>query len=263
VVEQHPYAAAGVSVDNGVGDQLGQAQHRGVSGVLVDAPLVEGVLKEPAGFGDGWVLGCDVVDGDERSVRNRLVRQRPVRARLAALGTEWEALAVRAAREVPARVVASGTSPMPVRPEHVHDSRYDQMVERFGTTEAEHLVCGCHVHVSVASDEEAVGVIDRIRVWLPAWLAINANSPFWQGQDTGYASFRSQAMVRWPSAGPTEVFGSAAAYHRIVSDMVASRVLLDEDMVYFDAACRRTTRPSKSGLPMSAPTPGTRCFSLV
>jgi carboxylate-amine ligase len=109
------------------------------------------------------------------------------------------------------------------------------MVERFGITAAEHLVCGCHVHVSVASDEEAVGVIDRIRVWLPVLLAISANSPFWQGQDTGYASFRSQAMVRWPSAGPTEVFGSAAAYHRIVSGMVASRVLLDEDMVYFDA----------------------------
>ena len=29
--------------------------------------------------------------------------------------------------------------------------------------------------------------------WLPMLTAISANSPFWQGQDTGYASYRSIA----------------------------------------------------------------------
>jgi carboxylate-amine ligase len=124
---------------------------------------------------------------------------------------------------------------MPVTPRPVAKPRYEQMVERFGLTTTEHLTCACHVHVSVESDAEAVGVLDRIRVWLPTLLAISANSPFWQGQDSGYASFRSQAMARWPSAGPTEVFGSAPAYRKMVSDMVASGVLLDEGMVYFDA----------------------------
>lgn len=37
-------------------------------------------------------------------------------------------------------------------------------------------------------------MLDRIRVWLPALLAVSANSPFWQGEDTRYASFRSQLM---------------------------------------------------------------------
>jgi len=40
---------------------------------------------------------------------------------------------------------------------------------------------------------------------------------------------------RWPSSGPTEVFGSAERYHRRVAHMVASGVILDEGMVYFDA----------------------------
>jgi carboxylate-amine ligase len=89
--------------------------------------------------------------------------------------------------------------------------------------------------VSVESDEEGVGVIDRVRVWMPVLLALSANSPFWRGEDSGYASYRSQVLSRWPSWGPTDLFGSAAAYHRRVREMVLSSVILDEGMVYFDA----------------------------
>jgi carboxylate-amine ligase len=109
------------------------------------------------------------------------------------------------------------------------------MAGHFGLTTAEQLTCGCHVHVEVASDDEGVGVLDRIRVWLPVLLALSANSPFWQGTDSGYASFRSQAWNRFPSAGPTQGWGSAAAYHREVDLMVSSGVLLDRHMAYFDA----------------------------
>ncbi|WP_435742332.1 carboxylate-amine ligase [Nocardioides sp. SYSU DS0663] len=148
---------------------------------------------------------------------------------------QWRALTVRSAREVGARALAAGTSPLPVRPQPQHDERYQEMTDRYGLTAAEHLLSGCHVHVSVADDEEGVGVLDRVRPWLHALLALSANSPFWQGQDSGYASFRSQAIVRWPSAGPYPAFGSAAAYRRTVEAMVGTEVLLDPDMVYFDA----------------------------
>ena len=111
------------------------------------------------------------------------------------------------------------------------------MAERFGIVTSEQLTCGCHVHVSVASDEEAVGVLDRIRVWLPSLLALSANSPFWQGRDTGYASFRSPVLGRWPVSGPTDIFGSAEGYRAVVGGMLASEVILDEGMVYLDARC--------------------------
>jgi carboxylate-amine ligase len=65
--------------------------------------------------------------------------------------------------------------------------------------------------------------------------ALTANSPYWKGQDTGYASYRIQAWSRWPSSGPTDVFGSAAAYREVVDQMVATGSLLDVAMVYFDA----------------------------
>ena len=113
--------------------------------------------------------------------------------------------------------------------------RYLRMAEQFGPTVQEVLTCGSHVHVGVSSPEEGVAVVDRIRAWLPVVLALSANSPFSDGRDTGYASYRSQLWARWPSAGPTDVFGTLEAYQAVVRSMVESGVLLDEGMVYFDA----------------------------
>jgi carboxylate-amine ligase len=113
------------------------------------------------------------------------------------------------------------------------------MVEEFGLTAAEQLTCGCHVHVQIDSEPEGVAVLDRIRGWLPCLLALSTNSPFWQGQDSGYASFRSQVWGRWPSAGPTELFGSAENYHATTRAMLDSETLLDLGMVYFDARLSR------------------------
>ncbi|MEW1963165.1 glutamate--cysteine ligase [Microbacterium sp. NPDC077644] len=148
---------------------------------------------------------------------------------------EWRSNAITAARRAGARVIAAGTSPLPVASSIVEKPRYLQMVEHFGLTTSEALTGGCHVHVSVESDDEGIAVLDRIRGWLPVLLALSANSPFWHGDDTKYASFRSQAMGRWPTAGPPEAFGTAQAYHELVDTMIASGAILDQGMIYFDA----------------------------
>jgi carboxylate-amine ligase len=147
----------------------------------------------------------------------------------------WREKARAAAAETGALVLASGTTPLPVRPDTVDDPRYRRIAERFGLTASEQLSCGCHVHVSVESDDEAVAVLDRVRVWVPTLLALSANSPFWQGEDSGYASYRSQVLVRWPTNGPTEIHGSARAYADHLRQLTATGVPLDEGMAYFDA----------------------------
>lgn len=147
----------------------------------------------------------------------------------------WRAKASSAAAEAGARLVASATSPVVVESRQVRTHRYDRIAERFGLITTEQLTCGCHVHVAVSSAEEAIGVLDRIRVWLPTLLALSANSPFWQGHDTSYASFRTQVMSRWPVSGPTDVFGSFKRYREVVDGLLAADVILDEGMLYFDA----------------------------
>jgi glutamate---cysteine ligase / carboxylate-amine ligase len=148
-------------------------------------------------------------------------------------------MAAKAAERVGVQVVAMGTSPMVVEPSVTGLSRYRQMAAEFGLTAQEQLTCGCHVHVQVSSDEEGIAVLDRIRPWLAPLLALSANSPFWQGRDSGYASFRYQAWGRWPSSGPANLFGSARAYHGVVQAMADTGTVLDEGMIYFDARLSR------------------------
>lgn len=149
------------------------------------------------------------------------------------------AIADRAAQDVGIRAAALGTSPLPCDPHPVQLRRFAAMADEYALTAREQLTCGCHIHVSVDSPEEGVAVLDRIRIWLPVLIALSANSPFWHGQDTGYASYRSQVWNRWPSAGPVEILGSPDAYHQLVHDMVSTGVALDEGMIYFDARLSR------------------------
>ncbi|MEV5434272.1 glutamate--cysteine ligase [Streptomyces sp. NPDC052701] len=143
--------------------------------------------------------------------------------------------AARHAGDIGCTVAALATSPLPVSPSVGLNRRYQWMEEQYGIATREQLVMGCHVHVSVESDEEGVAVVDRMRPWLSVLAALSVNSPFWQGKDSGYNSYRSRVWQRWPSAGPTEIFGSAERYHRRVADMVATGTILDEGMIYFDA----------------------------
>ena len=98
----------------------------------------------------------------------------------------------------------------------------------------EQQVCGCHVHVGVADPEIAIQVVNAARPWLPVLLALSANSPFWQGRDSGYASFRSEVWKRWPTAGTPGLFGSRAEYDQLVHDLLAVEAIDDPARIYWD-----------------------------
>jgi len=148
---------------------------------------------------------------------------------------ERRAVARRFALEHDVDIAAIATNPGKLRPRATPDDRYLRMVNEFGLLAREQLTCGQHIHVSVDSRAEGVAALDRIRGWLPVLLALSANSPFWQEQDTGYASFRTVLWGRWPSAGPTELFGDDAGYDAAVRRLLETGAALDDGMVYFDA----------------------------
>jgi glutamate---cysteine ligase / carboxylate-amine ligase len=202
------------------------------------APVAEELLVRSAGPGTRTASPGAFTALEAELQLQQVETATPPRTDLQLLRTDLRARrssADRMARSIGARVAALATSPLPAEPHLTATPRYLAMRQEFGLTCLEQLTCGCHIHVAVTSDEEGVAVLDRIRPWLPVLTAIAANSPFWNGVDTGYAAFRAQAWGRWPSSGPTELFGSAAAYHATVAQMVATGSLLDTAMVYFDA----------------------------
>jgi carboxylate-amine ligase len=113
--------------------------------------------------------------------------------------------------------------------------RYRDMVDTYGEVARTGGTCGMHVHVDIDSDEEGVAAIDRIAPWLPVLLALSSNSPFVDGRDSGYASWRAQVWSRWPSAGPTERFGSVERYRAVCRMLLDTGAARDDGMLYFDA----------------------------
>ncbi|MER5450908.1 glutamate--cysteine ligase [Streptomyces sp. NPDC002764] len=133
-------------------------------------------------------------------------------------------------------MVAAGTAPLaPAASGHpTADPRYHHMVEEYRQVADEQLICGAQVHVDVPDRDTAVGIMCVLSPWLPVLLALTASSPFWQGSDTGYASWRTLLWQRWPTAGPVGCFSDAADYDAAVDGLVRSGVISDAGMIYYD-----------------------------
>jgi carboxylate-amine ligase len=212
----------------------GTGRPRAVAGTVLRA--AQQVVASPGDDGGAGPVASEALEF-ELQLQQLETNTQPCGA-LDDLGREirrCRALAADAAARAGVQVAALATCPVPVEPQIVGKTRYQKMAGVFGLTAQEQLTCGCHVHVEVSSPEEGVAALDRIGPWLAILLALSANSPFWQGQDSSYASFRYQAQGRWPCSGPTQAFGSARAYQETVQQMARTGTLLDAGMVYFDA----------------------------
>lgn len=161
-------------------------------------------------------------------------------ATLAEVRAELERLR-RRLREAAARagcsVIASGTHPL-AAPEDSEvnpaKERYRRLEREFQAVAREQLVNGCHVHVGIADRDEAVEVLARVRPWLATVVALAANSPFWIGADSGYASYRTEVWARWPLTGVPEPLGSRADYDGLVAALQAVEALPDATFLYWD-----------------------------
>lgn len=145
-------------------------------------------------------------------------------------------LVIAAAEEKGVRLGAAGTHPF----SHWRDQdltprpRYHTTTRHFQQIGRELLIYGCHVHVAVPSRRMALEVINRARVWLAPLIALAANSPFWLGNDTGYASFRTEVWSRFPMSGPPGVFVSYEEYEQLVKQLAATGVVSDPTRIYWD-----------------------------
>ncbi|MFJ4672317.1 carboxylate-amine ligase [Kitasatospora purpeofusca] len=140
-----------------------------------------------------------------------------------------------AARETGCRLAACGAAPfnwrrpVPVTP----TARYRAMHSRAPRLTDEQLIAGMHIHVGVPGRQAGVVVLNRLRPWLPLLVALAANSPMWQGQDSGFASWRTLVFGRWPASGAPPSFADAADYRHRVDELVAGGLIPDTGQVYW------------------------------
>lgn len=141
-----------------------------------------------------------------------------------------------AARGLGLAVVASGTPVLgdvvpPLITEH---PRYGVGIANYRALHDEQTICAGHVHVHLPDRERAVLVSNHLRPWLPVLIAMFANSPFWAGRDTGYASWRALTWSKWPVAGPPPYFRSLAHFDETVAALTASGALVDPGTIFWD-----------------------------
>ena len=115
------------------------------------------------------------------------------------------------------------------------ESDYVDLADRYALLAHEQNVCGCHVHVGISDRELAIAALNFVRPWLPVLLALSSSSPFWDGTDTGYASYRAEIFGRWPTAGPPEPFRDRADYDDVVAQLLASESIDTPSRIYWDA----------------------------
>jgi carboxylate-amine ligase len=133
-------------------------------------------------------------------------------------------------------IVSSGSHPLDFEEASrvTREPKYLQLERDYRLVTHEQMVAGCHVHVGLTDPEAVIQVMNRARPWLAVLLALTANSPFWKGRDSGYASFRTEVWRRWPTAGIPEAFASRAEYDEVVDALLAVDGIDDPARIYWD-----------------------------
>ncbi|HET8878692.1 MAG TPA: glutamate--cysteine ligase [Arthrobacter sp.] len=103
--------------------------------------------------------------------------------------------------------------------------RYAKLIDRTQWWGRQMVIYGVHVHVGLDSRDKVLPVLDGLVNYFPHFQALSASSPFWGGEDTGYASQRALMFQQLPTAGLPFQFGSWSEYESYVQDMFTTGVI--------------------------------------
>lgn len=157
----------------------------------------------------------DEAVGDLRDVRQRLQRSlEPLALKAACAGTHPQAVWYQT-------VVSSG-------------ERYQMLYGSMRELARREPTFALHVHVGVAEEEAAIKLYNRMRAHVPLLLALSANSPYWQGRDTGLASARTPLFQAFPRVGIPLRFDDYSAYVETVDLLIRSECFPEPTFLWWD-----------------------------
>ena len=167
----------------------------------------------------------EIRSGRGEALATAMAAQRDFRRRLFALATDRDAA-----------LGATGTHPWAdYREQRIIETEHYQRLNR----ELQYIVWrnntfSLHVHVGVRGAERAVRTCDRLRPVLPLLLAISANSPYLDGQDSGLHSARTATFTRlFPRCGIPEPFGDWATFAGYVDFLQRTGSIVEYTQVWW------------------------------
>ncbi len=134
------------------------------------------------------------------------------------------------------RIAAAGTHPfthwstVPITP----GAHYDRLVEDLQMVARANLIFGLHVHVAVEDDDARIAIMNGVRYFLPHIFSLSVNSPFWNGRNTGWKSFRSKVFERFPRTGIPDYFESKSEFRDYLDTLIATGCIEDGKKIWWD-----------------------------
>jgi carboxylate-amine ligase len=164
----------------------------------------------------------------------------PILGTVAALAEDLPTLREKVGKLVESRglrLLAAGTHPFSEATEQRITSyeRYHKVEREMGWVARTQAIYGLHVHVAVPDAEYAIRATSALAGYVPLFVALSANSPFWRGADTRLASTRTKVFDLFPRSGLPPAFGSWADYEHHVGTLIEAGLIPDYTFCWWDA----------------------------
>ena len=112
--------------------------------------------------------------------------------------------------------------------------RYDEIVQEMQEAARSNLIFGLHVHVGIADKNMAIHIMNTVRYFLPHVYALSCNSPFWEGRNTGFKSFRTKVFDKFPRTGIPDHFNSWDDFKNYVNLLIKTNCIDNAKKIWWD-----------------------------
>ncbi|HHI69915.1 MAG TPA: carboxylate-amine ligase, partial [Rhodobacteraceae bacterium] len=117
---------------------------------------------------------------------------------------------------------------------HTEKDRYNELRKDLAGVVRRMLICGMHVHVGIPDQDQRIDLVNQLTYFLPHLLAMSTSSPFWQGEDTGLASYRLTVFDNLPRTGLPPRLSGWGEFERSVQVLVDLGVIEDSSKIWWD-----------------------------
>ena len=124
-------------------------------------------------------------------------------------------------------VIGAGTHPFSRAAEQrrFDGARYDVVAERNAYWGQQMAICGTHVHIGVDHRDKALPTTNGFARFYPYLLALSCSSPYWEGEDTGYASQRTMIFQQLPTNGLPHPMRRWSEFEDYAEDLLAAGMI--------------------------------------
>jgi carboxylate-amine ligase len=133
-------------------------------------------------------------------------------------------------------LISSGTHPFArwSDAQVTRNRRYQTFLERMQFPVRRLLISGQHVHIGVGSGEKAIAIVNALLRYIPHFIGLSSNSPFWEGLPTGLASTRMKVFEAMPTAGLPARLTNYSEFQRLMRTLQRANAIESIREVWWD-----------------------------